>query len=75
VDTTVARRLKHLVDSHGNAVIVVQQNKVPRAAAQRDLQVHGQPGHVCRPVFPWQREFWGPGVHIGRHDCPDGGCK
>jgi hypothetical protein len=26
-------------------------------------------------VFPWQLEFWGAGVHTGRHDCPDGGCK
>jgi hypothetical protein len=30
---------------------------------------------VCRPVYPWQREFWGSGVHTGPQDCPDGGCR
>jgi hypothetical protein len=75
VDITVTRRLDQLVDSHGNAVIVVQLNRSPRPAGQQNLQVHGQRGHVCHVVFPWQREFWGAGVHTGRHDCPDGGCS
>lgn len=35
---------------------------------------HGQPGHVCYEVFPWQRGYWSAGAHSGPHDCPDGGC-
>jgi hypothetical protein len=32
-------------------------------------------GHICYRVYPWQSEYWGPGVHTGAHDCPDGGCR
>ncbi len=75
MDSTVARRATQLIDRHGNAVIVVQQNRPVQVVLGEHVLEHGWPGHVCRPVYPWQREFWGRGVHTGRHDCPDGGCK
>jgi hypothetical protein len=67
-----------LVDRYGNAIVVIEVGAVThKRVRHQELTAlgHGSPGHVCRPVYPWQREFWGAGVHTGPWDCPDGGCK
>ncbi len=62
-------------DRFGNPIVVIKQNPLASVDHQLRELPHGQPSHVCCPVFLWQREFWGPGVHMERHDCLDGGCK
>jgi hypothetical protein len=67
-----------LIDRYGNAIVVIEVGTAThKRVHQRELAKVGlgAPRHVCRPVYPWQREFWGAGVHTGPHDCPDGGCS
>jgi hypothetical protein len=78
------------LDRGGNAIVTIQQHRdlVARPAVTpavthgtsaishlRGAHVpHGQLGHRCYRVFPWQAEYWSAGVHTCAADCPDGGC-
>jgi len=63
------------IDRYGNPIVVINVGSAAVPQSRAIHLPHGAPGHKCYVVFPWQREFWGAGVHTGPHDCPDGGCR
>ena len=66
------------VDSHGNLIIYLSVGQRPTSIATVPagaIVAHGQPGHRCYRVYPWQAEYWSAHAHTGAHDCPDGGCR